>query len=153
LLLGLALLFALVNGALSPGRRRECGWPTTNCAEFQNTVRRQLRWLSRQSRPWRCGHRARSHRYLAWISDADLRRVIAEGRSRTAMPAFAASAGGTLSDKQVDALVAGIRSWAAAGFRSTRAHPLPSIDPGRSEQAPESFAKIVRSATARTVAG
>jgi cytochrome c oxidase cbb3-type subunit III len=56
-----------------------------------------------------------SHSYLAWACDADLRRVIAEGRQRTAMPAFAQSAGGTLSDKQVDALVAGIRSWAASG--------------------------------------
>ena len=54
-----------------------------------------------------------SHSYLAWVSDADLRRVIAEGRPRTAMPAFAQRAGGTLSDQQVDALVGGLRSWAA----------------------------------------
>lgn len=53
-----------------------------------------------------------AHGYLAWVSDADLRSVIAEGRPRTAMPAFAHSAGGMLSEKQVDALVAGIRSWA-----------------------------------------
>ena len=57
-----------------------------------------------------------SYSYLAWVSDADLRQVIAEGRPRTAMPAFAASAGGMLRDKQVDALVAGIRSWAAPGL-------------------------------------
>lgn len=55
--------------------------------------------------------------YLAVVSDADMRQVIAEGRARTAMPAFAASAGGLLNDAQVDALVRGIRAWAPAGLR------------------------------------
>jgi mono/diheme cytochrome c family protein len=52
--------------------------------------------------------------YLAFVSDADLRQVIVRGRPKTAMPAFAQSAGGMLSDAQVDALVAGIRAWAPA---------------------------------------
>jgi cytochrome c oxidase cbb3-type subunit 3 len=55
--------------------------------------------------------------YLAIVSDADLRRIIAEGRAKTAMPAFAESAGGLLNDAQVDALVRGIRAWAPAGLR------------------------------------
>jgi cytochrome c oxidase cbb3-type subunit III len=55
--------------------------------------------------------------YLAVVSDADMRRVIADGRAGTAMPAFAQSAGGLLSDAQVDALVRGIRAWAPAGLR------------------------------------
>lgn len=55
--------------------------------------------------------------YLAIVSDADMRRVTAEGRAKTAMPAFAASAGGLLSDAQVGALVRGIRSWEPAGLR------------------------------------
>jgi mono/diheme cytochrome c family protein len=54
--------------------------------------------------------------YLAIVPDAAVRQVIADGRPRTAMPAFAQSAGGFLTDAQVDALVAGIRAWAPAGL-------------------------------------
>ena len=50
--------------------------------------------------------------YLAVAPDAAIRAAIAGGRPRTAMPAFARSAGGMLSDVQVDALVKGIRAWA-----------------------------------------
>jgi mono/diheme cytochrome c family protein len=59
--------------------------------------------------------------YLAVVSDAALRQVIANGRPRTAMPAFAQSAGGMLTDAQIDALVAGVRAWAPAGQMP---HPL-----------------------------
>jgi mono/diheme cytochrome c family protein len=54
--------------------------------------------------------------YLVSVSDAAIHSVIAEGRPKTAMPAFAQSAGGMLSDAQVSALVAGIRAWAPAGL-------------------------------------
>ncbi len=73
--------------------------------------------------------------YLSIASDATLRAVIATGRAKTAMPAFAVSAGGMLTDAQVDALVAGIRAWAPAGLQRD---PQASIcqasafgDPGR----------------------
>ncbi len=56
--------------------------------------------------------------YLAIVSDTAVRQVIADGRPRTAMPAFAQKAGGLLTDAQVDALVAGIRAWAPAGLRA-----------------------------------
>src|SRR6201981_3226666 len=41
-----------------------------------------------------------------------IRRIASNGVSGTPMPAFAQSAGGILTDKQIDALVSGIRSWA-----------------------------------------
>src|SRR5712671_2187674 len=47
--------------------------------------------------------------YLTIADDATIRRVIAEGVSGTAMPAFAQSSGGMLTDEQVTALVKGIR--------------------------------------------
>jgi cytochrome c oxidase cbb3-type subunit III len=51
--------------------------------------------------------------YLAIADDAVLRRTTANGISGTSMPAFAQSAGGMLTDKQVDVIVRGIRqSWA-----------------------------------------
>ncbi|HTA94131.1 MAG TPA: c-type cytochrome [Polyangiaceae bacterium] len=50
--------------------------------------------------------------YLSLVDETDLRQVIEHGRPDTAMPAFAQSAGGMLSDLQVGALVQGILAWA-----------------------------------------
>jgi cytochrome c oxidase cbb3-type subunit 3 len=47
--------------------------------------------------------------YLAFADDGVLRHVTADGISGTAMPAFAQSAGGMLSDAQVESLVHGMR--------------------------------------------
>ncbi len=56
--------------------------------------------------------------FLAMASDADLQRVIAEGRPGTPMSAFARSAGGGLTPQQVTAIVSGMRSkWSAATTR------------------------------------
>lgn len=53
--------------------------------------------------------------FLAIADDAVIRRTAANGVPGTPMPAFAQSAGGMLTDKQIDALVRGIRSWAKPG--------------------------------------
>jgi len=51
--------------------------------------------------------------YLAIADDATIRRVVSDGIPGTAMPAFARSAGGMLTDQQIDALVGGMRArWA-----------------------------------------
>ncbi len=51
--------------------------------------------------------------YLALADDASIRKVIAQGRLGTAMPPFAASDGGSLTDAQIDILIAGMRQrWA-----------------------------------------
>ena len=47
--------------------------------------------------------------YLALVDDAALRRVIAQGVPGTAAPPFARSAGGVLTDEQIDILINGIR--------------------------------------------
>jgi mono/diheme cytochrome c family protein len=49
--------------------------------------------------------------YLALADDVTIRRVAAGGVQGTAMPAFAQSAGGMLTDAQIDAITGGIRSW------------------------------------------
>jgi cytochrome c oxidase cbb3-type subunit III len=55
--------------------------------------------------------------YLAIADDVAIRNVIAKGRSGTAMPAFAESAGGMLTDKQIDVITSGIRSrWSQRGI-------------------------------------
>lgn len=48
--------------------------------------------------------------YQAIVDDATLHNVIANGEPGTLMPAFAQSAGGMLTDAQVDSLVRGLRS-------------------------------------------
>ncbi|HEV7734171.1 MAG TPA: c-type cytochrome [Candidatus Binatia bacterium] len=53
--------------------------------------------------------------YLAVIDPASFRRIVAEGVADTAMPPFVRSAGGMLTDAQVDILATGIRQrWGRA---------------------------------------
>jgi mono/diheme cytochrome c family protein len=55
--------------------------------------------------------------YLAVADDAVIRKVIATGVRGTAMPAFAQSAGGMLTDAQLDVITKGIRShWSKQGI-------------------------------------
>jgi mono/diheme cytochrome c family protein len=50
--------------------------------------------------------------FLTIADDTLVRRTAAEGVPSTSMPAFVQSAGGMLTNRQIDALVRGIRSWA-----------------------------------------
>jgi cytochrome c oxidase cbb3-type subunit III len=70
--------------------------------------------------------------YLAIADDAVLRRAAAEGISGTSMPAFAESAGGMLTDKQIEVIVRGIRErWAQPDvLRGTNPPPYASSEPG-----------------------
>jgi mono/diheme cytochrome c family protein len=62
--------------------------------------------------------------YLAIADDADMRKVIANGVRGTSMPAFAESAGGMLTDKQIDVIMREIRSrWARPGILSAASSP------------------------------
>jgi len=55
--------------------------------------------------------------YLSIVSEATMRNVIANGVRGTSMSAFAQSAGGTLTDKQIDVISSGIRShWGQEGI-------------------------------------
>jgi cytochrome c oxidase cbb3-type subunit 3 len=55
--------------------------------------------------------------YLAIADDATIRKVIANGVRGTAMPAFAESAGGMLTEPQIDVITSGIRSrWSQRGI-------------------------------------
>jgi len=55
--------------------------------------------------------------YLAVADDVAIRKVIASGVRGTAMPAFAQSSGGMLTDKQIDVIAREIRSrWSRPGI-------------------------------------
>jgi mono/diheme cytochrome c family protein len=54
--------------------------------------------------------------YQSLVSEDDLRQAMANGITGTMMPAFAISAGGSLTDQQINVLVQGMRSnWAKSG--------------------------------------
>ena len=70
--------------------------------------------------------------YLAIAGDATIRRVTADGVPSTSMPAFAQHSGGMLTDGQIDAIVAGMRSrWAKPDtLRNAEPPPYASQAPG-----------------------
>jgi cytochrome c oxidase cbb3-type subunit III len=53
--------------------------------------------------------------FLAIADDTVIRHAATNGVPGTPMPASAQNAGGTLTDKQIDVIVSGIRSWAKPG--------------------------------------
>jgi cytochrome c oxidase cbb3-type subunit 3 len=61
--------------------------------------------------------------FLAIADDTVIRRITSDGVPMTPMPAFAESAGGMLSEKQILAVVAGIRSWQKPGALLNPAPP------------------------------
>jgi cytochrome c oxidase cbb3-type subunit 3 len=70
--------------------------------------------------------------YLAIADDAVLHRTTANGIPGTSMPAFAQSAGGMLTDKQVDLIVGGIRGhWSQPDIlQGSNPPPYSSTAPG-----------------------
>ena len=63
--------------------------------------------------------------YQALVDEQVLHQIVANGEPGTLMPAFAISAGGSLTDQQVDALVNGMRAaWFKPGTLEG-AHPPP----------------------------
>src|SRR5260370_30340645 len=78
--------------------------------------------------------------FLAIADDGVIRRIAAKGVPGTPMPAFAQSPGGMLTDKQIDALVSGIRSWAQSGFlRGANSPPYAAKTPGDPQRGAEVY--------------
>ena len=63
--------------------------------------------------------------YLAIADDAAIRERIANGVSGTAMPAFAQTAGGLLTSKQIEVIVAEMRSRWSGPDAAHHLHPVP----------------------------
>jgi mono/diheme cytochrome c family protein len=79
--------------------------------------------------------------FLAIADNAAIRRTAAIGVPGTPMPAFAQSAGGMLTDQQIDAIVGGIRSWAKPDlFRSEILPSYSAADPGDPRHGAEVYA-------------
>ena len=80
--------------------------------------------------------------YLAIADDTILRRATASGVPGTSMPAFAQSAGGMLTEKQIDVLVGGIRGrWSKTGlFKGPDPPPYSSSATGDSTRGSKVYA-------------
>ena len=85
--------------------------------------------------------------YLAIADDAVLRRATADGISGTSMPAFAQSAGGMLTDKQVDVIVEGMRErWAQPDvLRGANPPPYSAAQPGDASRGSAAYAEFCSS--------
>jgi cytochrome c oxidase cbb3-type subunit III len=91
--------------------------------------------------------------FLAIADDSVIRHVAANGVSGTSMPAFAQSAGGMLTDKQIDAIVTGIRACAKPDvFRDTTLPPYAAQvagDPKRGAAAYQTYCSSCHGADGR----
>ncbi len=85
--------------------------------------------------------------YLAIADDSVLRRAATSGIPGTAMPAFAKSAGGMLTDKQIDVIVSGIRErWAKADqLRDANPPSYAAASPGDSARGSNVYASYCAS--------
>jgi cytochrome c oxidase cbb3-type subunit 3 len=63
--------------------------------------------------------------FLRIADEATVRDVVARGRPRTAMPAFAKTSGGALADDQIGAIVRGLRSRGGNSARADETDPPP----------------------------
>ena len=91
--------------------------------------------------------------FLAIANDSVIRQVAANGVSGTSMPAFAQSAGGMLTEKQMDAIVTGIRSWAKPDLLNNATPPPYSTqvagDPKRGAAAYQTYCSSCHGADGR----
>ena len=85
--------------------------------------------------------------YLAVVDDATLRRVASDGIAGTAMPAFAQSAGGLLTEKQIDVIVRGIRErWSNAdALHGSVPPPYASTESGDASRGSKVYATYCQS--------
>ena len=92
--------------------------------------------------------------YLAVAAEAAMRKAIAGGVRGTSMPAFAQSAGGMLTDKQIDVITTQIRSrWGRPGILDGVATPSYTAksagDTGRGELAYKTYCESCHGAEGR----
>src|SRR5579863_8189513 len=85
--------------------------------------------------------------YLAIADDAVVRRAATNGIAGTSMPAFAQSAGGMLTSKQIDLIVSGIRErWSKPDvLQGANPPPYSSPEPGNPSRGSEVYANYCSS--------
>src|SRR6516225_8416432 len=97
--------------------------------------------------------------YLAIADDDTIRRIASKGVNGTPMTPFAQSAGGMLTEKQIDVLVHGIRAWARPNqFVGASLPPYETESPGDAQRGAQgssivngSFLALVSNQQLRTI--
>jgi cytochrome c oxidase cbb3-type subunit III len=78
--------------------------------------------------------------FLAIADDSVIRKIATNGVPGTPMPTFAQSAGGMLTEKQIDAIVSGIRSWAKPNALGDQTPPpYTALAPGDPQRGADSY--------------
>ena len=86
------------------------------------------------------GNALRDPVFLAIADDSAIRNATSNGVRGTPMPAFAQSAGGMLTDKQIDSLVRGLRSWApSSDLRGANPPPFVAKTAGNAQLGAEVY--------------
>jgi cytochrome c oxidase cbb3-type subunit 3 len=86
------------------------------------------------------GNALRDPVFLAIADDSAIRNATSNGVRGAPMPAFAQSAGGMLTDKQIDALVRGIRSWApSSDLRGANPPPFAAKTAGNAQHGADAY--------------
>jgi mono/diheme cytochrome c family protein len=81
--------------------------------------------------------------YLAIADDAAIRNTTAHGVPGTPMPAFAKSAGGMLTDQQIESIVKRIRSWAKPdAFANVRLPSHEATGPGHTKRGEDVYGEF-----------
>ena len=82
--------------------------------------------------------------FLAMADDSVIRRIASNGVPGTPMPAFAQGAGGMLTEKQIDAVVTGIRSWAKPNALGDQTPPPYAVSaPGDPQRGADRISNIL----------
>lgn len=135
--LALALAIAAANGcSLAPGRpaREADVLPPDKNLNFDSLYQQNCAGCHGEGTRGAAAIALDSSVYLAIADDATIRRVTAEGMPGTAMPAFAQSSGGMLTDAQINAIVSGIRQRGRkADFTGAAAPSYVATSPGNEE--------------------
>lgn len=77
--------------------------------------------------------------YLAIAGDDAIQRITANGVHGTLMPAFAQSAGGSLTDAQIGVIVRGIRTWSKPDAVHDTPPPYVAANPGNAKLGAEVY--------------
>jgi mono/diheme cytochrome c family protein len=80
--------------------------------------------------------------YLAVAGEATVRQTTVKGVNGTLMPAFAKSAGGALTDQQIDSLVGGILAWSRPDVLGTSPPSYAASAKGDPTQGQKAFAEF-----------
>ena len=135
----LALSLALTISCTPPGKPRAREVPADQITDFRVLYADNCSGCHGADGKYGPGRILNDRVYLAFIPKEELKKTVVNGRPGTAMPAWARSQGGPLTDKQIDILVEGIYSNWARPFNPHDA-PVPAYtaassgDPARGKR-------------------